>query len=660
MKKSLLVLSVVASAAMANTYTLGQVNVQAKTVDDINMIEKTITSEAITRDNSITVSDALDNISGVNQDMQGGRGEGTLYIRGFDAKRIGVYIDGIPISVPYDGNFDYNRFLTSDVGQIDISKGFSAVAYGGNTMGGVVNIVSKKPTKELEGNIKGTIILDSNAKLARHIESLNVGTMLDGFYAQLGATYSKQDHFRMSDDFVPANNDQPKGDRLKSKSEDKKVSLKFGYVADDKSEIAISYANQKGKKQQPPVTDSDFARTKYWDWPKWDKETISIAGQKNFGNSYIKALAYYDKSENTLYSYDDSTYTTYNSKGFRSPLEDYTYGSRLEYGLETGDNFLKLSANYKKDSHRKFNLDSATDAKELDEAMKQHTISVGVDNSYKITKELELIAGISYDRFKGDSVYKPGAYQGLDTISAYNPQAALIYAVDDNSKVKASASQKTYLPNMKDRYSGGLGTKVANPDLDKETATHLELGYAYQTQALLAGVNLYYTKVKDKIQGVATSETYVNKGKTYYKDQNQNIGTFDHRGIELDLEYIHEQTQVGGNYSYINLKNKKENNEKIVDVPKHQVFAFAKQEIGAGFSLYGNMKIRKGAYENKMDGTYVINPTFTTYDFKVIYTPMKELTAEVGVKNLTDKLYSYDMAYPMAGREFFASLDYKF
>lgn len=69
-----------------------------------------------------------------------------------------------------------------------------------------------------------------------------------------------------------------------------------------------------------------------------------------------------------------------------------------------------------------------------------------------------------------------------------------------------------------------------------------------------------------------------------------------------------------------------------------------KKELGAGVSLYGNMKVRKGAYENKLDNTYVTNPTMTTYDVKTIYQATSSLTAEIGIKNLTDELIRYDMA----------------
>jgi len=559
--------------------------------------------------------------------------------------------------VPYDGNFDYARFLTSDVAQIDVSKGFSSVVYGGNTMGGVVNIVSKKPTKILEGNIKTTLVLDSDAKMARHIENINIGTMSEGLYAQLGASYSKQDHFNISDEYEGSAT-QPKGERLRSEAEDKKVSLKVGYVADDASEIAINYANQKGKKQQPPVTDTSFAKNKDWDWPYWNKETLSLAAQKNFESSYVKALAYYDKSENSLYSYDDNTFTSFTKKwAFKSRYDDYSYGARLEYGLETGANFLKLAANYKKDVHRGYDISKTDDSELMNERYKDQTISLGIEDTYRMTKDIEILAGVSYDRRKGDEIFDTNT-ANLDMLSlasedAISPQAALIYTLDSTSKVRASISQKTYMPSMKDRYSRKLGTAVPNVDLENEVATHYELSYKKAQGAFSGGVNLYYTRVKDAIQNDPWDQnTSLN--------QNQNVGTFDHRGGELELAYTQDATQIGGNYSYVSIKNTKDTETKIVDVPKHQIFLFARQELGAGVALYGNMKLRKGAYENKMDGSYVINPTFTTFDLKVSYAPFEALSAEVGVKNITDELVRYDMAYPMAGREFFGSLEYRF
>ncbi|MFA5427295.1 MAG: TonB-dependent receptor [Sulfurimonas sp.] len=655
MKKSIFGLSIVTSMLLAESFTLGQVSV-LENIKDINLFEQSISPEVISQNSSDTVSEALDNLSGVNQDVQGGRGESTLYIRGFDAKRVGVFIDGIPVYVPYDGNFDYGRFLTTDIGSIDVSKGYSSVVYGGNTMGGVVNIVSRKPTKEFEGNAKAKIVLDSDAKMAKHVESVNIGTKQGNFYGQLGANYSKQDHFRISDDYE-ATATQPEGERLRSEAQDKKISLKAGYLADDKSEIAISYVNQQGEKQQPPVTDTTFAKNKDWDWPYWDKETVSITGQKNFDSSYVKALAYYDKSKNSVWSYDNATFSSITKNwAFKSRYDDYSYGARLEYGIELGENFIKAAANYKKDVHRAYDKNKTTNVESLVERYEDNTVSLGLEDVYNITSKLEFLAGVSYDKKEAHEIYDTNAAYlnmlALETQDSFSPQTALVYSLDDSSKVKGSISRKTYMPSMKDRYSRKFNSYVPNVDLKNETATHYELSYLKKYNALTSRANIFLTRVDDAIQSIVHAPSGLL--------QNQNVGTFDHRGVELELNYKADALEIGGNYTYISIKNKDNGSVEIVDVPKHQFFTFAQKEVAKNVSLYANMKFRDGAYENKLNGTYVTNPNFTTFDLKAIYEPTKNLTAEIGIKNLTDELVRYDMAYPMAGREFFASLDYKF
>jgi iron complex outermembrane recepter protein len=658
MKKHLLLLSLAASAVLADTFTLGQINVLNTPIEE-SPFEETITSESIALHNSETLSDTLDNMSGVNQDVQGGRGESTLYIRGFDARRIGVFIDGIPIYVPYDGNFDYDRFLTSDIAQIDVSKGYSSILYGANTMGGVVNVISKRPTKTLEGNMKMGMVLDSDGDLSRRVASLNVGTRQDHLYAQLGAVYSDQNHYRMSDDYTQVSGSvQPQGDRLRSETEDYKVSFKTGYIADDGSEIAIGYSNQNGQKQQPPVSDPAYSQAKYWDWPYWDKETVFITGQKNLGSGYLKALAYYDTIENSVYSYDNINYTTMNTaKAFKSRYDDHSAGGRLEYGVELANNFITAAANYKKDVHKGYDIHKTTGVETMTENYEDTTLSFGVEDIYTLSSQWQILGGLSYDRREADKLFDTNtAYLNmltLETQSAYNPQAALIYSPDASTKIRASVSQKTYMPSMKDRYSRRLNSAVPNPELANEVSTHYELSLQKQLGAFTTRINGFFTRQDDAIQSVvyAPNPAYT---------QNQNVGSFDHRGVETELNYKSDRWEAGGNYTYISIKNRTNEAIKQIDVPKHQLFAFVQKELGSGFSLHGNMKFRKGSYEQKADKSYVTNPTFTTFDIKATYKATDAVTAEVGVKNLTDKLYAYDLGFPMAGREFFANIGYNF
>lgn len=652
MKITIIALSMATSIVLADSFTLGEIKVQDNK-EDINMFESSITSDDIKTHSSDTIADTLNNISGLSQDSIGARAETTMHIRGFDAKRISVFLDGVPIYIPYDGNFDYDRFLSSNLSSIDVSKGYSSLAYGSNAMAGVINMVSKKPTKELEGEINGKIIFDSDGEFAKHMESLRIGTFQNGFYAQLGAAYSKRDHFRLSDDYKATAN-QPTGDRLRSENRDQKIDLKSGYIANDGSEIALSYINQKGKKEEPPSTNTNYTKQRFWDWPYWDKETISLNGVKKFDNSYLKSVFYYDKSKNSLFTYKDNTYTLLDSNPSR--YDDYSYGARFEYGIDINDNFLKAIASYKKDVHRGYDINKTSFAETLSENYEDHTISFGVEDEYSITKDLDLLAGIGYEKQKSDKIYDTNiAFNNMmkqNDKHSLSPQVALVYALDDFSKLRLSASQKTYLPSMKDRYSRKMLKAAPNPDLKNEKATHYELSYQLTKNGFSSTTTAFYSRIKDYIQSVV-----------YEPDptlfQNQNIGKAIHKGIELDAKYKQDSYTLGGNYTYLDVDMKK-NNLKVIGSPKHQAFLYAQKDIIKNLVIYANAKLRDGSYAQKLDGSYHEVPSFATYDLKLMYNYDKKLSAEVGVKNITDKLYYYDMAYPQAGREFFVSLEYKF
>ena len=105
------------------------------------------------KNNQDRVSDVAKSTPGVFVEHGGARNEYNLLVRGFNARRVPVFMDGIPVYVPYDGEMDLGRFTTFDLSRIDISKGASSVLYGANTMGGAVNLISKKPTQPFEGSI---------------------------------------------------------------------------------------------------------------------------------------------------------------------------------------------------------------------------------------------------------------------------------------------------------------------------------------------------------------------------------------------------------------------------------------------------------------------------------------------------------------------------
>lgn len=177
------------------------------------------------RFNRDNVGDALNLLSGVSLSTNS-RNEKTVAIRGFDARQVPLYIDGIPVYVPYDGYVDFNRFTTADLAAIQVAKGYSSVAYGANTLGGAINLVSRKPVARLEGD---TFVGFGSG--SERQASANVGTNQGLWYLQAGVSYIDSDGFPLSSDFRPTATEDG-GMRNSAYRKDHKLSFKVGLTPD--------------------------------------------------------------------------------------------------------------------------------------------------------------------------------------------------------------------------------------------------------------------------------------------------------------------------------------------------------------------------------------------------------------------------------------------
>lgn len=67
------------------------------------------------------------------------------FIRGFQADQSGMFLDGLPLYQTGFGTFLTDPFLLD---RVEVLKGPASVLYGGASVGGIVNMVSKRPTGE--------------------------------------------------------------------------------------------------------------------------------------------------------------------------------------------------------------------------------------------------------------------------------------------------------------------------------------------------------------------------------------------------------------------------------------------------------------------------------------------------------------------------------
>jgi iron complex outermembrane recepter protein len=60
-----------------------------------------------------------------------------------------ILMDGVPINKGETGEVNWNRIDIDEVQRLEIFKGPGSSVYGNNAMGGVINIISRKPVNPI-------------------------------------------------------------------------------------------------------------------------------------------------------------------------------------------------------------------------------------------------------------------------------------------------------------------------------------------------------------------------------------------------------------------------------------------------------------------------------------------------------------------------------
>ncbi|OIN97212.1 hypothetical protein AUJ66_04070 [Candidatus Desantisbacteria bacterium CG1_02_38_46] len=111
-----------------------------------------ITSEDIAKSNARTIPDLLKSEVGlVVRDILGNGGQVSVDIRGFGeaaAMNCTILIDGRRINNIDMANPDLTQISLAQVERIEVLRGGAGVLYGNNAVGGVINIITKKPEKK--------------------------------------------------------------------------------------------------------------------------------------------------------------------------------------------------------------------------------------------------------------------------------------------------------------------------------------------------------------------------------------------------------------------------------------------------------------------------------------------------------------------------------
>jgi len=98
-----------------------------------------------------TAEDLLSHTSGVTIKQFGGLGQySTVSIRGSSAEQVLVLLDGVRLNTGEGGSVDFSTIPLESIERIEVIRGGGTTLYGSDAVGGVVNILTKRPRQGFE------------------------------------------------------------------------------------------------------------------------------------------------------------------------------------------------------------------------------------------------------------------------------------------------------------------------------------------------------------------------------------------------------------------------------------------------------------------------------------------------------------------------------
>ncbi len=641
------------------------------------------------------VAQSVQYLPGVTVDHKSARNQAGVMIRGFDTRQVGLYLDNVPIYVPYDGYADIARFLANDIAEIEVAKGYSSPLLGPNGLGGAVNLVTRQPENKIEGDASiGT-------GSGRLLESgMHLGSRVNNFFVRGGMDWLETDYYPLSGDFA-LNSTQPNYNRVNSYQRDVRYSGRAGWTPRGEDQYVFSYTTQKGDYAAPPYSGADTKSNKvrYWQWPYWNRQSYYFSSNTGVGESNaIKFRAFYDHYPNSMNQFTNGTYSALSTSSF---YDDFSAGTSAELASRTfSRHTIGASFFFKDDTHKENGVSyssAGVPSWQPWKTQRDQQTSIGLQDAITISARMHATVGFSADHLSGvkaqnvlstttgkgasavttyslspfqceDGSIAPSYTACLLHVWAYNPLASLSYSVANSGTLFVTFAVKSHFPTLKDRYSYKNGQAIPNTTIQPEHSRNWSLGYSHVLRFnTMMQLDVFRSDVYDAIENATIA---VNPGNQCpalpagFCQQSVNVGKEVHQGAEFTIRSTPiSRLTLDANYSFLNRTISGPSNMQGVfptGTPKHRILSTASIQLPRNTMLLATARYESGTITTNDSGLVIPATKFATVDFGGVIPLYSGLNLQAGVKNLFDRNYYYQEGYPEAGRNWYFNLRYRF
>jgi len=685
-----------------------------KSLEDAPGDSHIVTKKEIENRNIKTIDEALNMTPGVFNR----RGKGlmdslaNISIRGIPgSNRTLILRDGIPMNNGYNADVSWNG-ATNDVERIEVVEGPFSSLYGGNAMGGVVNVITKMPEKS-EFTVKtgyGSSWFRGTAMDDLFRGYLSYGNKLADKFSFF-VSYGFQSTNGFPTDLVTASScpagtagcgsiSDTKGvqkyilgDKGDNRWWDDSMTVKAAYDFSKETKLTLSYGR----------TRSEYNRDDPHSWLK------NPGGQSVYLPNQYTYLSGNGGSENNIYTATFQTevgnvkaklnfgvndvqkdwYTTPGSTsatlisggpGKLSYTTAQTYFSDLQFTIPVLTwNVLTLGGSFKlgTSDNKEYGLTSWKDEYSKTDMTyqsrgKDYTYSLFLQDEIRVLNNLTAYAGLRGDFWSTSDGYanqtgSAGYPQSYDSrsASAASPKFALVYKPFDTTTLRTSVGRSFRPPTNYELYrtwTSQYGTVyLSNPDLNPETSTSWDVS---AEQKLWKGAKAKVTYFENYIEDMIYRKTLSDTEKAWV-----NAGGAQTKGIVGEVEQKIYWFRMFANATWLTESKITSNSASPESVGKKITYMPDEIYNGGVEFTYGPFRaLLSGMYVSKRyteeDNSDTVNHVYGAYDpyfllnAKISYKILKQATVSFAVDNILDNRYfSY---YRCPGRSWFAELTMKF
>jgi outer membrane receptor protein involved in Fe transport len=537
----------------------------------------------------------------------------TLKLRGISSNRIALLVDGVPVYEPYFATFDLKTVSAGGIDTLQVTKGPSSVLYGPNTLGGLVNVITKRPAERPSLSLSGSY---------GDGDTYSLGA--DGSYAWKGFSLAANALYQDSGGFYFPDAELGRTPRTNSDFERLNLNAKLYYAPSSSTEIMVNGGLYQSEYGMPAALFTQRAR--YWRFPKWDRSTLNAGGFTSLGgDAVLRFRTFCVNYINTLDWFNDPAMTDLSSS---STYDNSSYGGFALAEMPTGErNTLKASLLYQKDVAR-----IQDDSGEPWDRYDQGTLSAGVEDHFSLTDEWKIIGGLSLDYID--------KFVAGENNTSLNPLIGIKFTPNENLDFHASFARKSRFPSMRALYSDTSG----NPDLLAESGTAWEFAATWNGPLYVTG-SVFFNRFRNFIDSVTLPDG---------TRRNFNVGKAHIYGFELQAQRNLRWLEGTVNFTFLDPQN--DTDDRPLDAqPKHNlnfdVSLFPVKNARIGF--YGLLGSTSWWWNTRSNpATLLVIPSYFNLDIIAGYTFKGRYEVFFRLGNVFDHYFYTEPGFPWRGRYF--------